>query len=405
MRVMRSAGVGRAGAIAARGRRAWRSAVVIAIAIEAGLPASAVRASDGVIEINQAAAIAGGVTAGDAPGLPVSLGTSGSYRLTGPLTVASGATTAIVISSSFVTLDLGGFEIRGPVECFGAPASCPAPQSGVGVEASSVGQVTVRNGLVRGMGGAGLSLGESARVEDVTAISNGGPGIRVGAYSQVRDSIAQSNGGDGIGGDTAQSVIVDGCTAVGNVLSGIRVESGSMVLDSQGFANGVHGLHFASQPGLFRNSMLRVNQGQSVSGGTGVGGNVCDDLRCSRRAHRRFYRTPQFVTAPSAPSACQAGFHMASFWELSLASLEYVPAPVGAANLGSGVGPPNDPGWVRPGVDANANTCSRWTTTSGTGTIAALTLPSSSDAASNVSPWGVSTTACSQPLPVWCVED
>ena len=40
-------------------------------------------AVDGVIEINQHRALAGGVTAGDTAGFPVTLSQRGSYRLTG----------------------------------------------------------------------------------------------------------------------------------------------------------------------------------------------------------------------------------------------------------------------------------------------------------------------------------
>ena len=47
-------------------------------------------ASDGVIEINQARALQGGVTEGDTPGFPVTISQSGSYRLTGNLTVPGG---------------------------------------------------------------------------------------------------------------------------------------------------------------------------------------------------------------------------------------------------------------------------------------------------------------------------
>jgi hypothetical protein len=46
------------------------------------LPGAAV---DGVIEINQSRALAGGVTPGDAPGFPVTISARGSYRLTGNL--------------------------------------------------------------------------------------------------------------------------------------------------------------------------------------------------------------------------------------------------------------------------------------------------------------------------------
>ena len=48
------------------------------------LPTCAV---DGVVLINQAAALAGNVTPGDTPGFPVVISVSGSYRLSGNLTV------------------------------------------------------------------------------------------------------------------------------------------------------------------------------------------------------------------------------------------------------------------------------------------------------------------------------
>ena len=46
---------------------------------------TSLHAGDGRIEINEARAFAGGVTAGDAPGFPVTLDQGGSYLLTGNL--------------------------------------------------------------------------------------------------------------------------------------------------------------------------------------------------------------------------------------------------------------------------------------------------------------------------------
>src|SRR5262245_52284714 len=66
-------------------------------------------AVDGVIEINHAAAIAGGVTPGDGPGYPVTISQPGSYRLTGPLSPSS--VSAIRITASDVTLDLNEFRV------------------------------------------------------------------------------------------------------------------------------------------------------------------------------------------------------------------------------------------------------------------------------------------------------
>ena len=92
-----------------------RACLRAAIAVSAGglgfglaRPASAV---DGVIEINHASALAGGVTAPDLPNYPVTLAGPGSFRLTGALAPPAGQH-AIVITGSHVTLDLNGFSIR-----------------------------------------------------------------------------------------------------------------------------------------------------------------------------------------------------------------------------------------------------------------------------------------------------
>ncbi len=79
------------------------------LALVLARPAFAV---DGVIEINQARATAGSVTAGDTPGFPVSINATGSYRLTGDLNVPAGLD-GIDVNSDDVTLDLNGFNIVG----------------------------------------------------------------------------------------------------------------------------------------------------------------------------------------------------------------------------------------------------------------------------------------------------
>ncbi len=73
-------------------------------------------ASEGVIEINQAAALAGGITPSDTPGFPVTLDQPGSYRLTGDLDFITTdedpfGISGIVITAEDVSLDLGGFSV------------------------------------------------------------------------------------------------------------------------------------------------------------------------------------------------------------------------------------------------------------------------------------------------------
>ena len=54
--------------------------LILRALLEVMLPAGSALAADGVIEINQARARAGGVSADDEPGFPVTPSRSGSYR-------------------------------------------------------------------------------------------------------------------------------------------------------------------------------------------------------------------------------------------------------------------------------------------------------------------------------------
>jgi hypothetical protein len=199
--------------------------------------AAPVWAVDGVVDINQARALAGGVTPGDTAGFPVTVSQSGSYRLTGNLTVPDANTTAISVTATNVTIDLNGFTILGPTVCSGAPLSCNTTGSGVGIDAASVDNVNVINGTIRGMGSVGirLSLGDAGRVDGVTAQSNGSEGI-YGAAT-VTNSIASRNGGSGIAGGT----LVTNSTALSNGGYGIDATKAT-VTNSTALNNGIVGI-------------------------------------------------------------------------------------------------------------------------------------------------------------------
>ena len=61
--------------------------VGLGLALAPLLLAGAAPAADGVIEINQARALAGGVTIADAPGFPVTLVGNASYVITSDLVI------------------------------------------------------------------------------------------------------------------------------------------------------------------------------------------------------------------------------------------------------------------------------------------------------------------------------
>jgi len=226
-------------------RRLRPAAVALGPILVVCLPAAG-RAADGVLEINQACATQTGCFAGDVAGFPVTIGAAApatSFRLTGDLTVATADTTAIFLQRDGARIDLGGFAIRGPVSCSGAPLVC-APNGagdGIGVDDPEFRErVTVRNGEVRGMGRYGLQLGTGSIVEDVHASQNGQGGISTYGESMIRGSQATRNGSWGILASSGS--VVEGCNAIGNQADGIYAGNHSVVIGNTTHGNGRHGI-------------------------------------------------------------------------------------------------------------------------------------------------------------------
>lgn len=220
-------------------RRSVRFLVVVFLLFVVTVP---VQGSDGIIEINQASAIAGGVTTGDTPGFPVTLSAPGSYLLTGNLTVPGENTRAIDVASNDVTLDMNGFVIQGPVVCSGTPLECvPSGGSGEGIFASTRTGVTVRNGTIRGLGNDGVELlGGSTRIEGLSVLSNGGVGVQIDAGA-VSGSHAESNGGGGLAASGAATISAN--TVVRNGDIGIFAGNGSNVHGNSVRQNESTGIH------------------------------------------------------------------------------------------------------------------------------------------------------------------
>lgn len=167
---------------------------------------------------------------------PIEIASRGSYRFVGNLRVSSANVTAINFTAKGpVTIDLNGFAILGPAVCGGSPTTCTPIGTGVGIMGASQSVVSVFNGTISGLGGAGILLGSLARVRDVDAIGNGGGGIAVGANSVVTQSSASDNGSDGIA--VGASSVVSGCSASGNGGAGINGALGVIVSASTAGAN------------------------------------------------------------------------------------------------------------------------------------------------------------------------
>lgn len=265
--------------------RQSRAVLVTATLIAAGWSTDAL-AVDGQIAINQARAIAGGVTPGDAPGFPITLSQPGSYVLTGNILVPDAQTTAFAISADHVTLDLNGFAIVGPVNCSGGFQPCAGTGGGAafGIGIATTGtyfNVVVRNGTIQGLGLGVYLVGDSHVVEHVQVRSNNSNGIMIEASadlgaSSVRHCTAQRNGGSGI--DVGVGLVTHN-TSTGNGGAGIALGIG-MVSDNVVTRNGVQGLLLSGDAGYHHNVIVN-NHTPGVFSGRTMRDNLCDSGACN----------------------------------------------------------------------------------------------------------------------------
>lgn len=250
-----------------------------------------VLAVDGVIEINQARALAGGVTPGDTAGFPVTLSQPGSYRLTSNLTVDEN-TTAIEITSGHLSIDLNGFEISGPNSCSASspnpPISinCTLTGTGIGISAANaLDDISIRNGGVRGMGNRGISLqaGNQHLLENLNVSNNRDRGISagngiyrgnkvilnygygiVGDDGMYSDNFASYNGFDGINGRHA---VFSGNTSTYNGASGIGGNGYGQY--NNNVTNYNSGVGLNGQQGSYSYNTAMFNGGDGIFGSDG----------------------------------------------------------------------------------------------------------------------------------------
>ena len=238
-------------------------------------------AVDGVSEINQASVEASG-------GFPFEITQSGSYKLTGNLRVDDADTTAIWVRTNYVTVDLNGFSILGPVEC----SSVGCSESGTGVWAlfeppqpndTGVMQCTidslpfgytgveVRNGVISGMGGNGIGPIARGRVESVRVLSNGGHGIEA-VGSVVTGCVVAGNGLEGIA--VSNSLIERNVVSSDNNRTAIRAFSSAVI------GNAVGAGDFSPDEGAVALAIIGGGYGTNNLGG-GVVGNIEGRLGCN----------------------------------------------------------------------------------------------------------------------------
>ena len=242
----------------------------IAFALAVALPGSG-SATEGATEINQARALAGGVTPSDLPGFPITIDGPGSFVLTGDLDLSAEAPAihAIDIVTPFltenVTLDLKGFEIAGPATCsgFADSISCLNTGAGNGINGPGASEVVVRNGMIRNMGNHGILIWGPGRVDEMTVKHNAGDGVNTGFGSNVSNVIARDNAGDGIAagdGSTVRDLV-----GIGNGGRGVAVGTGGSASSISARDNGGHGIDVGSGSTLTNASSTR-SRGYGIYG-------------------------------------------------------------------------------------------------------------------------------------------
>jgi hypothetical protein len=416
------------------------------------LPVTLIHASDGQFEINQACAVNTGCFTGDAPGFPVTITQPGSYRLTGNLDLSSenANTHGIHVTAPATTVDLGGFRITGPASCSGncSAITCSGGGLGVGVllDVGALGSVA-RNGTVHNMGSTGIGVGAfDSRVEKITTFHNVQDGVGGDQRVTVINSTVFENGQDGIDVDsgsqvdtvtsscnTNNGIEIDGINgmivrsmATGNGLHGVNITAGGVVVEnvtaSGNVGNGINANGVAS---LVKGSVARGNNGSgyalnaasskyqgNVSTGNGQS-DVCGGGICTQ--HRRYYLTKTNHNGATALTACAAGFHMASLYEIiDTAVLRYDTSLGKKASGDTGLGPPHVfYGWIRTGslpggTGIGSANCLFWTSNASTelGTVVRTDSNWGTLQAIRISPWQSFVYSCdSLTNGVWCVED
>ena len=142
----------------------------------------------------------------------------------------------------------------------------------------------------------------------------------------------------------------------------------------------------------------------------------CPECPKGTSGPRLYYVTKDIFDANDAPAACEAGFHMASLWEIFDPSNLRYDTTRGLTYTDSGSGPPIVYGgsWVRTGAfstnapEAGSN-CLNYTSDFdrdwGTGVRLKPDFENPNIISPSLGPWEASVFPCHAQLSVWCIED
>jgi hypothetical protein len=136
----------------------------------------------------------------------------------------------------------------------------------------------------------------------------------------------------------------------------------------------------------------------------------------STAPERGYYLTTGLFDGSGVLSACTAGYHTASMWEIHEPSNLRYETAIGQSEPDDGNGPPSNffYGWIRTGTFpgnsnffAGASNCNLWTDPTNTsyGTAIALGGIPWTSASTTIAPWVATQYTCNTQISVWCVQD
>jgi parallel beta-helix repeat protein len=243
-------------------------------------------ATDGVVLIDQARALAGNVTPGDTPGFPVTISEPGSYRLASNLTVIPDRTAGILIAADNVTIDLGGFSIgSGGNGDFGIVTNdshhtnliirngtIARVSAGVSLEGNPSVSIT-RLRVHQSFDFAAITVGDNASITDSTIYDNHAEGMRVGMNSLITGNVIFNNGADGI--DAGDGSIISGNTVSNNAGTGGIVCSSSCTINGNMVSSNHYAGISAGGASTINNNTTTGNNGDGIycSSGCSIGAN------------------------------------------------------------------------------------------------------------------------------------
>ncbi len=170
--------------------------------------------------------------------IPFAINSSGSYYLTGNITVKTNED-AIIIQAGNVTIDLNGFTITGPGN--------KVIGSSNGIYCSGYYNITIINGNILEFGKSGISCATTTNtlVMNIKASNNGENGISVGAYAIIKNCQTAYNGATGINAGTAS--VIENCSSNCNTANGYYLAGSTTVKSSVAYTNTGTGFYSSGQ--------------------------------------------------------------------------------------------------------------------------------------------------------------